>query len=773
MIATTVQSEGKPRSADPIAAVGHGAMLDINGKRIDISNAFMRRAQAYYLSTLEKQASVWNLILLKRYIKTLQKIPTRFRVDDAQRDALTINWLLQRLPLKQVEPIKLKVRTLNSRYLIDVLKLDLKKYKIDYETGLPQYLLPYAGGDKMAFSRQITNASGNAYVEECRKVGVPIPPDFNAGNWDSGDWTHNGAIDPDFLASTSVADVYYHRSDSPKGSCIALPRRDGDAVSIMGIICLGQETGKACFWDKTNAGFNEPLTVSDFVGGVDLFAGTCSDCHAGENPFIVHPQSSLNIGIDALSSPSWHDPLMKPSWPQNPGPLTLLDLVPLDSDDNSCLDCHTSMYAGRFPQVGVLPNYCFSVLAPAIAQTMPPRPGGMTDAEYNVYKATFSKHNEALKAFCQQPPPDGTVVTVDKPEEDPSYLSTPVIIEPLYACAEAIEVTSVIYGAQLEVYIDGTLANTVNVVEPSRQIVKVPALVAGQELYAVQIKDGVSSDKSDSVFVSSHKEDYPDGLPKPEIDPQLIHQCGNVIAVRHVRGATVTIEVNGGDPRSSSSGGDWTNFAPKIRPFNLGDVYTAEQEMCGDVSDPSNPEVAVAPPSPMPVPALIDSPIVAGQELIGIENLAHGARTTVDVSGVGTVASFSTAVDWKPEVNIASGLGGPLIEGQTVSVVSSLCQATKIGFNSVQRCNDIPAPRIEQPFVGATSVTVTDAIAGARILVHDNNGIEIGDSSGAVIALSRAIVVGDVLTIVQKVGDCISKTGFQVTAMCLNTEQGC
>ena len=397
----------------------------------------------------------------------------------------------------------------------------------------------------------------------------------------------------------------------------------------------------------------------------------------------------------------------------------------------------------------------------------------MSDADFNTYKATFSKHSDALKAFCNQPPPDGSSVPVDRPKEDPDYISAPVIIEPLYACAEAIEVTSVIYGAQLDVYVDGALVNSVKVTEPTRQVVKVPALVDGQELYAVQTKDGITSDKSDSAYVISHKEDYPDGLPKPDIDPKLIHQCGSVIAIRHIRGATITALVNGSDPASRTTSGDWSNIAPKIQPFNLGDIYTAEQKMCDDVSPPSDPEVAVAPPSPMPLPALINSPVVAGQELIGIENLAHGAQTSVEVSGAGVVAGFSTAVSWNSEVDIASGLGGPLSVGQTVSVVSSLCEATKIGSQSVQPCDEIPAPAIQQPFVGATSVTVTDSIAGARILVYDNAGVEIGDSSGSVIALSRTLVAGDVLTVVQKVGECISANGYRVTVMCLNSDQGC
>ncbi|MFK7892372.1 MAG: hypothetical protein AB8B63_16260 [Granulosicoccus sp.] len=628
-------SADRPFSEDPIAVVGHGVMLDANGKKIEITKEFMLHAQAYYLSELQKLSGKASVQAVSSYVKSLERIPEASGVDQVQKDALLINWLLQRVPERHTTSIQSKIKTLNTRYMIDVLQIDSEKVELEYKTGLPMSLSKYKSDPINLFSRMVTNASGQDYVDECRKAGVPIPPRFNGGNWDSGDWTHNGDLDPDFLSLSPTADVYYHQSDSPEGTCIALPRRDGNSVSALGVICLSQETANACFWDRGATTFNQALTVSDFVGGVDLSNGTCSDCHAGENPFIVHPESGLNIGVAALSSPAWHDPLMKPSWPQNPGPLTVLDLVPLDADERSCLDCHYNLYAGRFPQVGDLPGYCSAVLTPAMALTMPPRPGGMSDSEFSTYRASYTKHMQALEAFCKQPPPDGTTVPVDKPDEDREFISAPVIVEPLYACAEAIEVTSVIYNAQLEVYIDGALVNTVVVKEPSRQIVKVPPLEEGQEVFAIQIKNGLVSDKSEIAVVSSHKEDYPDGLPRPEIDPQLIHQCGRVIAVRHVRGATVTVKVNGSDPRTVSTGGDWTNIAPRIRPFNLGDEYTAEQQICEDISPASVPQEAVLPPSPMPVPALINGPVIERQELIGIEKLVYGVQTIMLVVPAG------------------------------------------------------------------------------------------------------------------------------------------
>lgn len=45
-------------------------------------------------------------------------------------------------------------------------------------------------------------------------------------------------------------------------------------------------------------------------------------------------------------------------------------------------------------------------------------------------------------------------------EDDPSVLSPPIILGPLYACADAVGITGLIPGATLEVFINGNLVST-------------------------------------------------------------------------------------------------------------------------------------------------------------------------------------------------------------------------------------------------------------------------------------------------------------------------
>jgi len=79
------------------------------------------------------------------------------------------------------------------------------------------------------------------------------------------------------------------------------------------------------------------------------------------------------------------------------------------------------------------------------------------------------------------------------------------------------------------------------------------------------------------------------------------------------------------------------------------------------------------------------------------------------------------------------------------------------------RCQGLPEPRIRTPLVGDHYVVVTDAIPGARIRVYDQTGDELGDGSGTVILLKRVLTGADTLTVIQQLGDCVSRTDYRIS----------
>jgi hypothetical protein len=273
----------------------------------------------------------------------------------------------------------------------------------------------------------------------------------------------------------------------------------------------------------------------------------------------------------------------------------------------------------------------------------------------------------------------------------------------------------------------------------------------------------VLSDPSDPATVRDHKVDFPTGLPKPDIDPKLIYQCGNTIAVKHVPGAKLTVFVNGIDPRSTNTSTGWTGIYPGKYPFDLGDKFTASIDLCGDASPLSDVETAVAAPLTVNAPKFAPPQTYVGQQLINITDILHGSWLEVGESSTGGFGQFSTPISWHNEYDFATPLGGPLSAGQHLTVQQALCdKSPPTETPPAKKCEDIPAPKIRIPLEGENYVVVTEAVAGARIHVFDSSNIELGDGSGNVIALNRALIFDEIITVTQSIGECKGKFGYKV-----------
>jgi len=144
-------------------------------------------------------------------------------------------------------------------------------------------------------------ANASPYMKECAKNGVPLPP-----VWGDPKWVKQGTLSKDkgeILAFDFLptADVFV--SKSPLGVCYALPRMDEKGViQRLDQICQSEQTGKACFWDNTDPkdGYT-PVKVVDGldpanVSGGDKMKMNCTRCHRGDNAFIIHPNTPLQLG---------------------------------------------------------------------------------------------------------------------------------------------------------------------------------------------------------------------------------------------------------------------------------------------------------------------------------------------------------------------------------------------------------------------------------------------------------------------------------------------
>lgn len=414
----------------PIAVMGHGAFIDPAGNQIVPTAAFVTDAIAWYTRdaygrvSAEKRAGFDQRLAAARAGRSLganQRLLLDLRAAD---------WLYANAASRASD--ERNRRGLNG--LAYLLRFDLPKAASrgtpiyarpldlgsDFEAYLARYGFGHAAPTPIPAPRTPTANAGLAYINECRSHGVPIPPPIGDPRWVSQGFI---PADQQFLTNVSV-EVMTYVSTTPEGMCIALPRSDdtnpadGVTVALDGVVCLGKRpspiTGKstACFWDnqmngasfafqkgkRIPIGWNDPAQVSPnptgrfMSGGAQLTsvgAGMCSDCHAGQNPFVVHPRNPVpprafglaqapaaETVLGKLSKPpfnmpmfgdTWYDPLVLASWPQNRKRLNDAYLP------SACAGCHAAGGSGgQLPHLSTeLAGYCGRVLSQAIQVGVP------------------------------------------------------------------------------------------------------------------------------------------------------------------------------------------------------------------------------------------------------------------------------------------------------------------------------------------------------------------------------------------------------------------
>lgn len=384
-----VSARGQNRAVEPIAYVGHGAMFTSDGSEIEPTAAFIRKAQAWYLADLQSRLDA-------RQRKAFQTVQTQLigdkRLDGQSKmivDSFLIDWLIKTVKPKDAARLQGKNNVLKF-YLRRPLPAGGEKYSFE-RPGFrlaPDLAkrLKAAQDENAARPGAIaltTGVGGQDYIDLCAAQGVPIPPDINSAGWTSRGEIPQSSL---FIARGLRAEVMTWESSSPAGMCIALPRFSGSTVGLDGVICVGKASGKVCFWDNQEAGGSfefgrtEVVPFDRFAGGSELIGdvgGVCSDCHSGENPYVIHDSPLEDLeGIPLPTFPDvWPEPIVRTGdtlpWPENPGPM---------NSPPSCVGCHGSVnspsFAGRLPHLSkALPSYCGTVLRTAIGAAAPANPG--------------------------------------------------------------------------------------------------------------------------------------------------------------------------------------------------------------------------------------------------------------------------------------------------------------------------------------------------------------------------------------------------------------
>ena len=407
---------------EPITAFGHGGFFGPDGKQVPVTMDFVTKAQAYYKAKLVNALPAAKKRAFAAYEKRVLSAITPVGQDKLILEHQSIEWLIentsdQQLKLQSGGRLRALRQTLNWK-IPDQATLGEVEKRESY-TPSPQVLQRLASPQLMLMNLNLkpnsngvqilsaTTKSGQAYIDECTAAGVPIPPTINvmdpAG---TAGWRSEGFIPSakQFITGTP-AELRSYKSSAPEGMCFALPRyTDGtkSTVELDGVICTGKLSSKVCFWDNQMAGTTFsfpagtqiPIGVPFSPGGLyqaggkeiefNPVAGICTQCHAGENPYIIHPQVNLapsgspillweTLSQAPRNLPTMpvnrYDPLVAGSWPQNQSSQAGTTL-PV-----TCAGCHTKGSAGRFPHLSnKISQYCTVVLTQAVSgpkATMP------------------------------------------------------------------------------------------------------------------------------------------------------------------------------------------------------------------------------------------------------------------------------------------------------------------------------------------------------------------------------------------------------------------
>lgn len=387
----------KPQAEAPaerIAYAYHGMLLDSDLKPIELDAKTVALIQGSMIDELMKESDEATRKSVGFMIDELSKLG--FDANDKRllNDAIIAD-LLEKAPQSARDRYEWRYRLVHS--WSPVLKVSpealewLRQRKIDLED------LILKGGRP-------------DYVAECSANRVPIPPD-----WPSPQWEPLGALPRVFTAHDYTAELYGYRDPAVPGACFAVPRKTGTSIEFLGIICQGNERGKACFWDNVDGasgmrlrGSNLRLSIANVRNGSNL-EENCTVCHRGNNAFLVHPEDppfQAALSRFDLAPSARYSPIGQSHW-SNPGPLFLSAPQP---PGRTCAECH------EIPEPHSSGNPYCAVLRQAAMQTMPqgePRAGWPARAD-----SPFLHDIQFLMGHCNLRGRAASTVRIDEPDRD-------------------------------------------------------------------------------------------------------------------------------------------------------------------------------------------------------------------------------------------------------------------------------------------------------------------------------------------------------------------
>jgi hypothetical protein len=348
-------NQAKKISFADIAHAYHGLLLDKDLKEIDADPKSLEQLQDSLIESLTSEPYFdEKLVMSAEKVRPkaaldrayVSKVLNGFKFTDQER-ALAKSALIQ-TGINSAPPAE------RSEYQW---RFDLINERVVYQNNRigerrPEFERYMTAVNLADVSRSLIDWSleSQNYMSLCRENQVPIPPDYP-----SGEWGRPGLLpfQFNFLASGIDTEILAYQAPDRQGLCYALPRKTGASMRFLGIICQSRSTGKACFWDNIRdwtrcryvdnpdmvpgcriSGADAHFRIAELQGG-SILRENCTECHRGQNAFLIHPETILGRPPAEIRNPApgiRYSPLGQATWSNPP---------PFDAPGSTaCSGCH-------------------------------------------------------------------------------------------------------------------------------------------------------------------------------------------------------------------------------------------------------------------------------------------------------------------------------------------------------------------------------------------------------------------------------------------------
>jgi len=285
---------------DQIAYFGHGMLFDINFNSFEPNQITVDKLQTAVIDVFEQHQfrdigkdAIGAIAVLKALLEQ-KDVSNDERI--IIRDALIFR-MRNHTNHKIAKRYSWRIRSLAASYMV--------RNKDSFTDLRDEITGPLRDTEYLVDI--INDARDTDYMKLCRLFDVPIPPDWNESTTESVDnwknagtrWVDIGEIDAENIILRGPpgekARIYTYSDPVKRGACVAL-MRGGGAASQAGFICQSATTGAACFWDNLlrngsaiPLGWKDKtLVINTLQDGTNL-ASVCTNCHQGNNVFLIAP----------------------------------------------------------------------------------------------------------------------------------------------------------------------------------------------------------------------------------------------------------------------------------------------------------------------------------------------------------------------------------------------------------------------------------------------------------------------------------------------------